>query len=75
MEDVVPFVDKLKGILRERGITIKQFCDDLGIYRQQFFYKKGHKHKRIYFVAIAYYLNMTVEELIDGTDAIDAWYD
>ena len=74
MEDMVPFGDKLKGILCERGITIKQFCDDLGIYRNRFFYTPAQKHRKLYFVAIAYYLNMTVEELIEGTDAVDVWY-
>ena len=70
---MIRFDQKLRQILWDRGISIVQFSLDTGITRS-YFYKKGHKHHRAYFMAIAYYLNMTVEELIDGTDAVDEWY-
>lgn len=74
MEELIPFNDRLKGILKKRKISIVQFCIDTGIDRPGFFDKKGHKHRKIYYMGIAYYLNMTVEDLVDGTDAMDILY-
>ena len=74
MPDLVPFKEKLKDILRERKIGLYQFCADTGIDRTTFFYREGHKHHKAYFMAIAYYMHMTVEDLVDGTDAMDIWY-
>lgn len=74
MPDIIPFTERLKGILHERKITIGQFCFDTGIDRKGFFYKKGHKHHKVYYMAIAYYLNMTVEDLVEGTDAEEVLY-
>ena len=75
MDELIPFKQRLKDILRERNITILRFCEDTGINRENFFYRKAnHKHCRYIYLAIAYYLNMTVEELVKGTDAEDDWY-
>ena len=74
MDKEIPFKEHLKKILRERKISICKFCDDTGIDRTNFFYREGHRHHRPYFLAIAYYLNMNVEDLVDGTDAMDIWY-
>ena len=75
MANLIPFKQRVKDILRERGITILQFCEDTGISRENFFYRKTqHKHCKYIHMAIAYYLNMTVEELVKGTDAEDVWY-
>ena len=74
MEELIPFNQKLKGILKKRKMSIAAFCADIGIDRAAFFYKKGHKHHRIYYMGIAYYLGMTVEDLVDGTDAMDVYY-
>ena len=74
MADQTCFIERLVAILHSRNITISQFCQDTGIYRARFFYQKGNKHRKVYYMAIAYYLNMTVENLVDGTDAMDDWY-
>jgi hypothetical protein len=74
MDKVIPFKEKLIAILRERKISMNKFSNDTGIDRRSFFYREGHKHHKAYFMAIAYYLNMTVEDLVDGTDAMDIWY-
>ena len=73
MADQTSFIERLVAILYERNISISQFCRDIGIDRPSFFYKKRHKHKKVYYIAIAHYLNMTVEELVAGTDAMDDW--
>lgn len=68
---MIPFNQRLRGILYQKGITIIQFCDGTGISRENFFYRKGKrlKHCRYIYMAIAYYLEMNVEDLISGTDA------
>ena len=71
---MVSFKERVKGILREKKITIGQFCFDTGIDRAGFFYKHRNSHHRAYYMAIAYYLNMSVEDLVAGTDVEDFWY-
>ena len=73
MADLIPFNDKLRKLLWERNITITDFCLDLGIDRTSFFYKNHKKHRLVYYKMISIYLNMTVEELVKGTDAEDVW--
>ena len=72
---MIPFRDKVKSMLWERGISLYQFNDDTGINRNNFFYgRESHKHCRYIHMAIAYYFGMDVEELIEGTDAEIDWY-
>lgn len=70
---MISFKTKLRSILKERGIHVTDFCLDTGINRQSFFHKHN-KHHRTTYMAIAYYLGMRVEELIEGTDAEADWY-
>lgn len=69
------FKQRLRDLLFERNISLVQFDEDTGINRQNFFYRKNtparqsHKHCKYIYMAIAYYLNMTVEDLVAGTDA------
>lgn len=73
---MTPFRDKVRALLKERGITLTRFEDDTGINRANFFYRKKvfHKHCRYIHMAIAYYLGMDAEELVAGTDAEIDWY-
>ena len=74
MDELIPFKQRLKDILRKRHISIFQFCEDTGICRESFFYRKtNHKHGKYVYMAMAYYLSMAVEELIEGTDAEYDW--
>lgn len=66
---MIPFKERVRNILKQRKIPLIKFADDTGINRENFFYKNAHKHCRYIHMAIAYYLNMDVEELIAGTDA------
>ena len=70
---MIPFKAKLRAILKERNILVTDFCLDTGINRQSFFHKHNRHHRTTY-MAIAYYLSMKVEELIDGTDAEADYY-
>lgn len=71
--DMIPFGDKVRTILKSRKITTAQFEVDTGIGRRVL-YRNDHRHHKSTLMAIAYYLNMTVEDLVDGTDAIDILY-
>lgn len=75
-EKVTPFKEKLRAILKARKIPLTKFAFDTGVDRANFFYRKDktRKHCRYIYMAIAYYLDMTVEELIEGTDAEVDWY-
>ena len=70
---MTPFKTKLRSILKERGILVTDFCLDTGIDRVSFFHKSNRHHRTTY-MAIAYYLDMKVEDLIEDTDAEDDWY-
>ncbi len=73
--DPVPFKVRVREILEERKIPIFEFQESTGINRTSFFYKRdAHKHCRYIHMAIAYYFDMDVEELIAGTDAEIDWY-
>lgn len=73
MDELIPFEQRLRQILWDRNINTIQFSIDTGIARN-IFYRNRHKHRRAIYMAIAYYLNMTVEELVEGTTAMDEWY-
>ena len=72
MDDVIPFTDRLRQLLEDRGISKRRFEIETGICRK-IFYQKRRLHKSM-LMAIAYYLGMKAEEMIDGTDAMDSWY-
>lgn len=70
-----PFKDRVRDLLYQRQIPIYKFQEETGIERTNFFYKRdAHKHSRYIHMAIAYYFDMDVEELIAGTDAEIDWY-
>lgn len=71
---MIPLKDKVKAILKSRKIPLTRFAEETGIDRANFFYRDMHKHCRYIHMAIAYYLDMDVEELVAGTDAEFDWY-
>lgn len=72
-DDLIPFGDKVRTILKSRKITTAQFEVDTGIGRRVL-YRTDHRHHKSTLMAIAYYLKLDGDELVDGTDAMDAWY-
>lgn len=71
--EIIPFCDRLRKLTAERGITTFRFEIDTGIARR-IFYKQTSAIHRSTLMACAYYLGVTVEELVDGTNAMDFWY-
>lgn len=74
-DNLTPFHDRLRRLAEDRGISHNQFERDTGIARR-FFYAQPKRKKvcRSTLMALAYYFGMTVEELIEGTTAVDSWY-
>lgn len=71
----IPFHERLRRLVEERGITHNQFERDTGISRRIFYnQEKRRKVTRALIMACAYYFGMTVEELIEGTTGEDFWY-
>ena len=73
MADQIPFVDKLRMILKERGISTHRFQRETLIDRKIFYNKERQLHKST-LMGIAYYLKMDAEEMVEGTDAENVWY-
>jgi hypothetical protein len=67
----IKFIYKLTRILDEQGKNLYQMEAATGIFRGTVY--RGVKRKTT-LCAIAYYLGMKVEDLVDGTDAEDIWY-
>ena len=61
------FGEKLKRILYSRDISTLRFERETGIGRKLFYAERKINTSTI--MAIAYYLNMEVEELVEGTTA------
>lgn len=68
---MIPFSKRLSQLLRERGITIEQFEAD-GMSRRIIYEKR--KRRRLTLMGLAYYLGITVEELVEGTTAEEDWF-
>jgi hypothetical protein len=73
-DNLIPFPKRVRQLLKERDISPYRFEIETGIARQFFYKKDVKKHNKATMMAIAYYLNMRVEELVDGTDAMEYWY-
>ena len=73
MADQIPFVDKLRMILKERDISTHRFQRETLIDRKIFYNKDRQLHKST-LMGIAYYLKMDAEEMVEGTDAENVWY-
>ena len=65
------FAYKLSLILSEQGKCFYSMEKAVGVARGTIY--RGVKRKTT-LAAIAYYVGMTVEDLVEGTDAMDIWY-
>ena len=66
-EAKIPFGEKVRGLLRERGITQEQFELDTGISRRTL-YDRG-RYRKATITALACYLEEDPEDLVAGTTA------
>lgn len=73
-EKLEPFRVKMRRLLREKEISIFRFEFETGICRKMLYPCYKSRPTRATLMALAYYLEMRVEDLVDGTDAMDAWY-
>ncbi len=67
-----PFHERLRQLLRERGISHNQYERETGMSRAVL-YPLKHRPTRSKLMALAYYFGITVEELVEGTDAFYDW--
>ena len=72
--EVTPFYERVRLLLQERGISHHQIEYETGMSRAALYSRYKHQPSRSRLMALAYYFGMTVEELVDGTDAMDDWY-
>ena len=64
------FVYRVQNLLAERNEVLNDLQRGAGVHRKTLY--RGPKRKQT-IAAIAYYLNMRAEELVDGTDAEEVW--
>ena len=70
---MIPIGQKISSLLYSRGISTNKFERDTGIARR-ILYPSEYKPRRATLMAVAYYLDTTVEELVSGTDAEENWH-
>lgn len=68
------FGERVRRLLKERGKSSTDLEIDTGIARRILYKFYDQQPHRSTLMALAYYLETTVEELVDGTDAESAWY-
>lgn len=73
MDDLISFSDRLWQLLQEREISSLRFEQETGISRK-ILYNYKRKINKSMLMGIAYYLDMRVEELVEGTTAMDSWH-
>lgn len=64
---------KVRAILKQRKIPTTALENYTGIGRRVL-YREGHRRNKATLLAIAYYLQMDIEDLVSGTDAEEDWY-
>jgi transcriptional regulator with XRE-family HTH domain len=69
----IPLRTRVRELMRERGISVNQMMRDTGLAKN-FLYRDSSRPHRSRLMALAYYFDITVEELVDGTDAYNEWY-
>ena len=73
-DNLIPFPEKVRQLLKEKGISLNSFELETGIARQFFCKGRVKKHNKSTIMVIAHFLDMDVEDLVDGTTGMDAWY-
>jgi len=69
-----PFQKRLCDLLAERGITKSQMARETGMDRMLFYRGQRKRYTKSMLMACAYYFGITGEEMVEGTDAVGAWY-
>lgn len=64
------FVYRVQNLLAERGEVLNDLQRGVGVHRKTLY--KGPKRKPL-IAAIAYYLDISAEDLVAGTDVEEIW--
>ena len=67
---MMKFIHRVQNLLAERGVVLIDLQLGVGVHRKTLY--RGPQHKAT-IAAIAYYLGMSAEELVAGTDAEEVW--
>lgn len=65
------FLYRVQGLLAERGEVLQDLQRGVGVHRKTVY--RGPQRKPV-IAAIAYYLGISAEELVAGTDAEEVWH-
>lgn len=65
------FIYRVQDLLAERGEVLIDLQRGVGVHRKTLY--NGRNHKKATIAAIAYYLGISAEELVAGTDAEEIW--
>ena len=68
---MIRFLYRVQDLLAERGEVLNNLQSGAGVNRKTLY--RGPRRKQT-IAAIAYYLRMSAEELVAGTDAEEVWY-
>lgn len=67
---MIRFIYRVQNLLAERGEVLNDLYCGTGVTRKTLY--RGPKRKPI-IAAVAYYLGISAEELVAGTDAEEVW--
>lgn len=67
---MIRFIYRVQDLLAEKGEVLNDLQRGAGVHRKTLY--RGPKRKQT-IAAIAYYLNMSAEELVAGTDVEEIW--
>lgn len=67
---MIKFVYRVQNLLAERGEVLNDLQRGVGVNRKTLY--RGPQRKQT-IAAVAYYLGMSAEELVAGTDAEEIW--
>lgn len=62
---------RVQNLLAERGEYLEDLQRGVGVSRQVFY--NGRTKRKATIAAIAYYLGISAEDLVAGTDAEESW--
>lgn len=67
---MIKLIYRVQELLAERGEVLNDLQRGVGVHRQTLYYSPRSKPT---IAAIAYYLGISAEELVSGTDAEEIW--
>lgn len=72
-QKALPFHVRVRQLLLMKGVSQNKMEKETGISRR-IVYPLKRRPTRSLLMALAYYFGITVDELVEGTDAYNDWY-